>query len=296
MSTYALLTIYSLAIILVSLLGGWLPSRIRMTHTGTQVMMSFVAGLMLGVACYHLLPHAIMTLPGESRVDEAVWWMMMGLLLMFVLLRAFHFHQHSPIEQDSSDCESEHGHDHDHDHSPSGVSAFSWTGVALGLALHTLIDGIALGAAMQAGALDNAPLGLVGLGVFAAIFLHKPLDSMSITSLMIAGGWNARSRLLVNLAFSVMCPLGALLFFAGIEYIPVDANWLVGITLAFSAGVFICISLSDLLPEVQFHSHDRARLTIALLAGVVAAYGVGLMEPEHDDFSHSTAVESHDRH
>lgn len=294
MSTYALLTIYSLAIILVSLLGGWLPSRIRMTHTGTQVMMSFVAGLMLGVACYHLLPHAIMTLPGESRVDEAVWWMMMGLLLMFVLLRAFHFHQHSPIEQDSSDCQSEHG--HDHGHGPSGVSAFSWTGVALGLALHTLIDGIALGAAMQAGALDNAPLGLVGLGVFAAIFLHKPLDSMSITSLMIAGGWNARSRLLVNLAFSVMCPLGALLFFAGIEYIPVDANWLVGITLAFSAGVFICISLSDLLPEVQFHSHDRARLTIALLAGVIAAYGVGLMEPEHDDFSHSTAVESHDRH
>jgi zinc and cadmium transporter len=63
-----------------------------------------------------------------------------------------------------------------------------------------------------------------------------------------------------------------------------------------SAGVFICISLSDLLPEVQFHSHDRARLTIALLAGVIAAYGVGLMEPEHDDFSHSTAVESHDRH
>jgi len=296
MSTYALLTIYSLAIILVSLLGGWLPSRIRMTHTGTQVMMSFVAGLMLGVACYHLLPHAIMTLPGESRVDEAVWWMMMGLLLMFVLLRAFHFHQHSPIEQDSSDCQSEHGHDHDHGHGPSGVSAFSWTGVALGLALHTLIDGIALGAAMQAGALDNAPLGLVGLGVFAAIFLHKPLDSMSITSLMIAGGWNARSRLLVNLAFSVMCPLGALLGFAGIEYIPVDANWLVGITLAFSAGVFICISLSDLLPEVQFHSHDRARLTIALLAGVIAAYGVGLMEPEHDDFSHSTAVESHDRH
>ncbi len=291
MSTYTLLTAYSLAIVLVSLLGGWLPSRIRMTHTGTQVLMSFVAGLMLGVACYHLLPHAIMTLPGENRVDQAVWWMMMGLLLMFVLLRAFHFHQHGPIEQDSDGCASDHGQSHDHDRGVSGISAFSWTGVALGLALHTLIDGVALGAAMQAGASDSAPFGLLGLGVFAAIFLHKPLDSMSITSLMIAGGWNARSRLLVNLAFSVMCPLGALLFFAGIEYIPVDANWLVGVTLAFSAGVFICISLSDLLPEVQFHSHDRARLTIALLAGVVAAYGVGLMEPSHDDFSHPPAIE-----
>ena len=291
--------------------------------------MSFVAGLMLGVACYHLLPHAIMTLPGEHRVDLAVWWMMMGLLSMFVLLRAFHFHQHSPIEEVGG-CASEQGHDHNHthahDHSPdygsedglehslehspdltrqhsheqgkgiSGISTFSWTGVALGLALHTLIDGVALGAAMQAGASDDALFGLLGLGVFAAIFLHKPLDSMSITSLMIAGGWNARSRLLVNLGFSIMCPLGALLFFAGVEYIPADANWIVGIALAFSAGVFICISLSDLLPEVQFHSHDRTRLTIALLAGVVAAYGIGLLEPAHDDFSQHSTSESHSPH
>jgi zinc and cadmium transporter len=41
------------------------------------------------------------------------------------------------------------------------------------------------------------------------------------------------------------------------------------VALAFSAGTFLCIALSDLLPELQFHSHDRLKLSVALLAGVV---------------------------
>ena len=49
--------------------------------------------------------------------------------------------------------------------------------------------------------------------------------------------------------------------------------------LAFSAGAFICIALSDLLPEVHFHSHDRGKLTIAFLLGIVIAYGIGAVEP-----------------
>ena len=53
-----ILAAYSAAIVAASLLGGWLPSLVKMTHTRTQVAMSFVAGLMLAVALYHLLPHA----------------------------------------------------------------------------------------------------------------------------------------------------------------------------------------------------------------------------------------------
>ena len=48
-----------------------------------------------------------------------------------------------------------------------------------------------------------------------------------------------------------------------------------------SAGVFICISLSDLLPEVQFHSHDRLKLSAALLLGIVTAWAIGFLEPAH---------------
>lgn len=278
MQALNLLLIYSVVIIIASLLGGWLPSMLRMTHTRTQLMMSFVAGLMLGVAIYHLLPHAIATIDNDEAVELASWWLMIGLLLMFILLRAFHFHQH-----DHSGDEAEHEHEHEHQH----AHPLSWTGIALGLGLHTLIDGIALGAAIQADATRGATMGLFGLGVFLAIVLHKPLDAMSITSLMKTGGWSNRARNAVNIAFSLMCPLGALLFFWGVGQVSTDREVLIGCALAFSAGVFLCISLSDILPEVQFHSHDRAKLTVSLLLGISVAYAIGFVEPEHThDHSH----------
>ena len=56
---------------------------------------------------------------------------------------------------------------------------------------------------------------------------------------------------------------------------------MLGIMLGLSAGVFLCISLSDLLPEVQFHKHDRWKLSGALILGVAIAYGVGFLEPAH---------------
>ena len=56
---------------------------------------------------------------------------------------------------------------------------------------------------------------------------------------------------------------------------------MVGCSLAFSAGVFLCISLGDLLPEVEFHSHDRLKLSLTLLLGIALAWGIGLLEPSH---------------
>ncbi len=284
MTTLMLLLLYSLAIFVASLLGGWLPSLLRMSHTRTQLMMSFVAGLMLGVACYHLLPHAVLTMGGEQAIDRAVWWLMIGLLFMFVLLRTFHFHQHDQHSHDDMShqhCDGAHHHSAEPGGQEHAAHPLSWAGIALGLSLHTLIDGIALGAAIQTDAMSDIVTGLFSIGVFAAIVLHKPLDAMSITSLMIASGWGVRARVCVNIGFAAMCPLGAVLFFWGVEQVAIDRDVLVGCALAFSAGVFLCISLSDLLPEVQFHSHDRGKLTIALLLGIALAYGIGLLEPKH---------------
>jgi zinc and cadmium transporter len=280
MSIELLLLYYSVAIVGASLLGGWLPSLIKLKHTQTQVLMSFVAGLMLGVAFYHLLPHAIDLAGSEQAVDNAVWWLMAGLLFMFVLLRLFHFHQHDPVELNQSlDHDLCQGDDHASAHKL--VHNLSWVGISFGLALHTLSDGVALGASVQTDALENAPVVLSGFGVFVAIVLHKPLDAMSISALMQASGWNLKSRVLMNLVFATMCPLGAYLFLVGAGQFGDMQNILVANTLAFSAGIFICISLSDLLPEIQFHSHDKLNLTVALFLGVFAAYGIGFLEASH---------------
>ncbi|MFT6053019.1 MAG: zinc and cadmium transporter [Halioglobus sp.] len=274
-----LLISYCAAIAVFSLIGGLLPDRVRMTHTRTQLVMSFVSGLMLGVAFYHLLPHSISWVGGDSGADVAVWWLMIGLIVMLLLLRMFHFHQHdfSGSNQGHDTCD-EHAHEHHHHDSPS-VHRMSWVGIALGLGLHTIIDGVALAAVIQAEAQGHAA-GLLGLGVFLTILLHKPLDAMSITTVMDAGGWSKSARTLTNVLFALMCPAGALLFFLGVDQLSADREYVIGAALAFSAGAFICIALSDLLPEVQFHSHDRMKLTITFLLGIALAYAIGSIEPE----------------
>lgn len=272
-----LLILYCVAIAGFSLVGGLLPNWVKMTHTRTQVVMSFVSGLMLGVAFYRLLPHSIAMVGEPGAIDAAVAWLMLGLITMLLLLRIFHFHQHDFSHEEEG------LHDH-HEHRAHGndqlapVHSMSWVGIALGLGVHTLIDGIALGAVMQGGVAEGA-MGLMGVGVFLAILLHKPLDALSITTIMAAGGWSRRARATNNLLFALLCPLGALLFFFGVDFLGDGRDYLVAAALAFSAGAFICIALSDLLPEVHFHSHDRTKLTVAFLLGIGLAYAIGALEP-----------------
>lgn len=267
-----LLAGYSVAIVAASLLGGWLPTLVRVTHLRVQVGMSFVAGLMLGVALYHLLPHALLRLQGvggmAAAVDRAVVWAMLGMILMLLLLRMFRFHQH-----DFSD-EERHRHGHN-----ANAHPLSWLGIALGLGLHTLIDGVALGASIKDGSMPAEATGLAGFGVFLAILLHKPLDALSITGLMQLGGWGRRTRTLANACFAVLCPLGMVLFIWQAGQLGSAQEAAVGSALAFAAGVFLCISLGDLLPEIHFHGHDRVKMIVAFLAGIGLAYGLRYLEP-----------------
>lgn len=313
MPPFTLLTLYCVGILFASLLGGAAPSLVRVTHTKMQVIISLVGGLMLGVGLLHLLPHGIAEIQSagdissKHAVDLTVGWALFGLLVMFFLIRAFHFHQHDTAEVESHECRessrtsgtlSGHGENHTHQdpddradedfgaahrhegHFPA-ASHLSWIGVAAGLSLHTLIDGLALGAAVMAESHHDDVSIAAGLAVFFAILLHKPLDAMSITALMQAGGLSLRKCHFVNLAFAMMCPAGVLLLVFGADTLSSDAHLFVGCALGFSAGVFLCISLGDLLPELQFHSHDRAKLSAALLAGIALAWAIGFLEPPH---------------
>ena len=140
-------------------------------------------------------------------------------------------------------------------------------GLLLGLSIHTLIDGAAI-AARVAHQEQIGWGGTWGIEVFLAVLMHKPLDALSIASLMAAGGWSARSRGAVILAFSLACPLAAIGFYSGMMQISSAQQYIVGASLGFSAGVFLCISLADLLPELSFHDHDRLKLSAALILGV----------------------------
>jgi len=297
---------YSLAIVVASIVGGFLPGRIRLTHTRLQVLMSFVGGLMLGVALFHLLLHALVDTP-RDEIPGILTSMGLGILLMFLLLRAFHFHQHdvvpsvtgeaddpeigpvatSPVLQHCHDHDHGHGHGHDHGKvaDPHGALGeqrrFSWIGIALGLGLHSIMDGVALAASMLRQNSSGNLASSWGVATFIAVLLHKPLDAVSITSVMSASGWSRSACTLVNVSFAVMCPLGALLAWWGIlgmhSHIDVVSH-----LLAFSAGIFLCISLSDLLPEMQFHAHNQFQLTASLLAGLGLAWLLMYFNPVHN--------------
>jgi zinc and cadmium transporter len=294
-----LAVIYCAGVVLASLAGGWLPLFIRMTHTRLQLSMSLCGGLMLGIGLLHLLPHAFAVL---GSLDRAVVWMLTGLLTMFFLIRAFHFHQHEPspsppAAQPHTHEHHAHDHAHDHAHPPHDhhhpAERLSWIGVALGLGIHSLIEGMALAASVQVDAAEGGR-GLLGAGTFLAIFLHKPFDAVPISILMQARQASNRLTHVVNGVFAAFCPLGMALFFLGFERFTEHQAAIVGCALAFSAGVFLCISLADLLPELEFHSHDRLKLSLALLIGVAIAYGIGYLEPESAHEHHAAQHEHHD--
>jgi zinc and cadmium transporter len=294
-----LLAVYSGLILLASLAGGWIPLLVRLTHTRLQVAISFVAGLMLGVGLLHLLPHAWQQL---RSIDRAAGWLMGGFLAMFFIQRFFQFHHHD-VPEEAGEAETElatheSGHDdhthHQHGHTLAEQSArrLSWTGAALGLTLHTLIDGIALAASVRAEAHVPGASGLMGLGTFLVIILHKPFDAMAIGTLMAAGGWSKVSRHLVNGLFALAIPIGVMLFDLVAGRFTASGDHFLGGALAFTAGNFLCISTSDLLPELQFHAHDRWKLSFALLAGLGLSALIGRFEASgHDRHSPGAGVE-----
>jgi zinc and cadmium transporter len=296
-------------ILVASIMGGMIPVWFQLTHRWMQFAVSFVAGVMLGIAVLHMLPHAIMdaTVAAAQSIEAsnasnpvlgaldasalAVRWttisLLAGMLVMFFIERFFSYHHHDvPSDEEHDHDEGHSGHSHGHaahehtDHNHGHGHDISWSGAALGLALHSVLNGVALAAAVQHGAHGSL---LAGFGTFLAIFLHKPFDAMTIGMLMVRGGWSLPWRHTVNALFALAIPIGVLVFYFGLVSEGNGAQnaaqqWFVACALAFSAGTFLCISLSDLLPELQFHRHDRIKLSVALVLGLALAHVAARME------------------
>ncbi len=154
------LTLDCALIVLVSLLGGMLPLSTVLNHTRLQAYLSFSAGTMLGAAFFHMLPEAV-----RMGTPLTIRWTALGLLALFFLERFFSFHHHEPPGHDEADQaavqrsgikrvadvdlvevadECHHQGHHQHPHSGSSLTALSWGTAAFGLAVHSLVGGVAL--------------------------------------------------------------------------------------------------------------------------------------------------------
>ena len=255
---------------------------------GVTSLLGGLLGMLVLVRCFHFHQHDLPGSPGHSHHHSGDCEHPVATPGPLTTDDEAHVHDHD------HDHENDNYHDHDHDDrfagqqrldgqscGASGDQSLGWIGLFAGLMAHSLLDGVAMGASLSATGHFDSAASIAGLGTFIAIVLHKPLDSRSLASLMSLRGVGTTSVRMINFGYAIICPLGALISYNRFGQLSPGESALLGMALGASAGIFLCIALVDVIPEIQFHVHDRLKLTCSLLAGVATAWLIVQLEPSH---------------
>ncbi len=226
----------------VSLIGGVAllssPSRREVL---ARWALPFGAGALLAAAFVDLLPEAL----HDGSADGVLPWALGGFLAFFVLERTVHwFHRHHG--------HGEAGHAEGRNHAQKSLIVFGDT-------IHNLIDGIGIGAAF----LIDTPTGVI---TAVAVAAHEIPQEIGDFGFLLSRGMSAKRTILVNVASSLTTVVGALsVYVLGSSYdIPLAP------VLALTAGFFIYIAASDIIPDIHERPHTEANKQAAmLLLGVV---------------------------
>jgi zinc and cadmium transporter len=269
------LALYTVAILVGALVGGTLPLLGRITRS--DAMLSFSAGAMLGAAFFHMLPEAV-----EGGGAAVTPFVLVGFFVLYTVERFMLVHacaepgMHFPAGAVQIALEGQ-PHAHAHPHPPArgdgtgcevhtmGLAAF------VGMSLHTVVDGFALGAASA-----QPELGLL---VFLAILAHKIPNSFSLSTILRAEDYSRPRALLMNATFALMVPVGAGLYLLFHELVQVAT--FTSFALAASAGTFLHLSLSDILPDVHRRNGPRWRIVGSLLLGLAVMWALRLLHHGH---------------
>jgi zinc and cadmium transporter len=239
MPTVVALSSYSFFILLGAVVGA-LAVVVTRKPTWLVTFLAFAAGVMLGAAFFHMLPEAY---------HGGGWWTFALVPAGFVFLLVLERYLLTHACEEPPDCK-------EHLRGQAlGLTAF------LGLSAHTLFDGVALGSAVKEG---------VGLMAFLAITSHKVPSSLSLASILKSEGRSTRRILGFSVLYGLMVPVGAGLYFAFDAVLRFES--LSSRVMAFSAGTFLYIAVSDLLPHVNRHGKDSPGRNL-----VAMGLGLGLM-------------------
>jgi zinc transporter ZupT len=123
--------------------------------------------------------------------------------------------------------------------------------------LHNFTDGLGIGAAFMAGP-------MIGLSTTIAVFVHEVPQEFGDFALLIKAGFTKRKALAWNLLSGLLAVLGTVI---GCAVASTDAEpWI----LAFVAGTFFYVALSDVIPELN---HDTGVIeTLLQLFGILAGF------------------------
>ena len=271
------LSVYTGAILVGALAGGALPLFASVRRS--DLLLSFSAGVMLGAAFFHMLPEAV-----DRGGSAVVPFVVVGFLVLYLLERFVLVHvcaEPGPNRRLSTTGAPlpHHVGEPDHDHhghgDPDGTGCDVHTlGLAawLGMTAHTLVDGFALGAASVTPEL--------GALVFLAILAHKVPNSFSLSAILLSEGYTRSRAVWMNAAFALMVPVGAGIYVLLRDLVHIDR--FTSLALAGSAGTFLHLALSDILPDLHRRgASSRWRLSASLLAGVGVMAALALLREPH---------------
>ena len=187
------------------------------------VLIAVAVGVLLGDAFLHLIPDALDMAPTSG--SNVAPWVLIG-ILSFVFLERYlqwrHDHASTTIEGKKEEIE-----------------PFANMNL-VGDGAHNFVDGILIASSFIA---DPT----LGLATTIAIILHEIPQEISDIAILIQGGYSQRKAVLLNCLCATACIPGALItvFFSQIIELNLSAM------LAFTAGGFIYIATSDLVPLLR---------------------------------------------
>ncbi|MFJ5096073.1 MULTISPECIES: ZIP family metal transporter [unclassified Streptomyces] len=238
--------VVALGAFLMTLFGGWVAQRVTDRR---HLVLGLAGGLMLGVVGLDLLPEALSAAGGEVfGVPEALLLFVGGFLFAHAVERLLAVRR---AAHGAADWGAEPG-------GPSkGKERVPQVGLTAAAAMvgHSLMDGIALGAAFQVG-------GGMGATVALAVITHDFADGFNTYTITSLYG-NDRRKALGMLVADALAPLvgaaSTLLFTLPEE--------LLGDYLGFFGGVLLYLAAAEILPEAH-HDHPALSTLLCTVAGV----------------------------
>ena len=204
-------------------------------------LVSFAAGGLFGDAFIHILPETFETLGFSLAVSVCV---ISGILIFFTLEKFLRWqHCHVPTSEQ-------------HIHPLATLNL-------VGDAFHNLLDGMIIAASYQA----SIP---IGIATTLAVMFHEIPQEIGDFGILVHAGLDVRKALLLNFATALTACVGALI----VLVIGPGLKQLTLYLLPVTAGGFLYIACSDLIPELQ--NHD-AKISVSLYQLICIIAGVGVM-------------------
>lgn len=231
----------TLIISLLSLAGIFtLVLKEKILHQILLSLVGFSAGALAGGAFLHLLPESLEQLPAGTTFLYAL----LGFSLFFLMERIFYWrHCHE------GKCD---------------VHAFTYLNL-LGDGLHNFIDGLVIAASF----IISVPL---GVATSVAVASHEIPQEIGDFGVLIYGGFSKVRALFFNLLSALMAVLGGV---AG-YFLSSTVSGLAVALLPITAGGFIYIAASDLVPELHKEKDNlKANLSFGLfILGILFMWGM----------------------